>query len=223
METYTVRHAPRVAPRKPSRLATAGLLALCVVPVLAGGIRLVELASSPVVTEANARFVAAPTPVVLHIVGVSVYGMLGALQFATARSGRPWHRLAGRFALPAGWLAAATGVWMTLTYPWPAGDGVALYLMRLAVGAGMLATLGVGTHALVRRRFRDHAHAMIRAYAVGMGAGTQAVVSIPYVIALGQPDEATRAVLMGAGWAINVVVAESVIRRGPVGGAHPSR
>lgn len=140
--------------------------------------------------------------------------MLGALQFATARSGRPWHRLAGRLALPAGWLAAATGVWMTLTYPWPAGDGVALYVMRLAVGAGMFATLALGTRALVMRRFRDHADAMVRAYAIGMGAGTQAVISIPYVIAVGQPDEPTRAVLMGAGWAINVVVAELVIRAG---------
>jgi hypothetical protein len=54
---------------------------------------------------------------------------------------------------------------------------------------------------------------MIRAYAIGLGAGTQVVTHLPYFVFVGMPDETTRAVLMGAGWLINVIVAEWIIQR----------
>ena len=50
-------------------VAVAGLIALSIVPVLAGSMRLVQLASGAAVTVDNARFVAAPWPVVLHVIG----------------------------------------------------------------------------------------------------------------------------------------------------------
>jgi len=37
----------------------------------------------------------------------------------------------------------------------------------------------------------------------------------PWFILVGKPGESSRAVLMGAGWVINLVVAEWIIRRGP--------
>jgi len=54
---------------------------------------------------------------------------------------------------------------------------------------------------------------MIRAYAIGLGAGTQVLTHLPWFILVGRPDELSRGVLMGAGWIINVAVAEWVIRR----------
>ena len=54
---------------------------------------------------------------------------------------------------------------------------------------------------------------MLRGYALGMGAGTQLFTNLPWVLLVGPADTATFAVLMGAGWAINVGVAEWIIRR----------
>jgi hypothetical protein len=46
-----------------------------------------------------------------------------------------------------------------------------------------------------------------------MGAGTQVLTHLPWAILVGKPGESARTVLMGAGWVINVVVAEWIIRR----------
>jgi hypothetical protein len=52
-----------------------------------------ELMSRPEITADNARFVASPIPVAVHIVSVTVYSLLGALQFVPLlRRGR--HKLA---------------------------------------------------------------------------------------------------------------------------------
>ncbi|MEQ1934735.1 MAG: hypothetical protein ABL962_12820, partial [Fimbriimonadaceae bacterium] len=46
-----------------------------------------------------------------------------------------------------------------------------------------------------------------------MGAGTQVFTHVPYFVLVGKPGELSKAVLMGAGWVINIVVAEWIIRR----------
>lgn len=54
---------------------------------------------------------------------------------------------------------------------------------------------------------------MTRAYAIGLGAGTQVFTHLPWFLMYREmPGEAPRAFLMGAGWVINVLVAEVVIR-----------
>ena len=55
---------------------------------------------------------------------------------------------------------------------------------------------------------------MTRAYPIGLGAGTQVLTHLPWFILVGgTPGELPRAVMMGAGWVINVVVAEWNIRK----------
>lgn len=54
---------------------------------------------------------------------------------------------------------------------------------------------------------------MIRAYALGQGAGTQLLILGPWTLLGGEPSGVTRDLLMSVGWAINVVVAEWIIRR----------
>src|SRR5215207_337149 len=54
-------------------LLPAGLLLLSAVPVLAGAARVGEVAGGAEVTAENARFLASPAPVVVHIVGATVY------------------------------------------------------------------------------------------------------------------------------------------------------
>jgi len=58
---------------------------------------------------------------------------------------------------------------------------------------------------------------MMRAYALGIGAGTQVLTSAPWLLLVGKPMGTTRTLLLGAGWAINLAVAEWFIwtRRSP--------
>jgi uncharacterized membrane protein len=199
-------------------LVPSGLITLSLVPALAGTIRLMQLASGAAVTPENARFFAMPLPVMLHVPSVIVYCMLGALQFSPGfrHTHRAWHRASGRILIPCGLLAALSGLWMTQFYSWPAGDGVILYAERLVVGSAMVLAIVLGIRAIVRRDFAAHGEWMMRAYALGIGAGTQALTHLPWFILVGpKPGELPRAVMMGAGWAINIVVAEWIIRRAP--------
>ena len=199
-----------------SWLTPAALIALSVVPAIAGSARLAQLAGGAAITPENARFFAAPAPVVLHVLAAIVYSILGAFQFSASfrRRHRGWHRAAGRILIPCGLVAALSGLWMAHFYPWPEGDGQLLYLERLVFGTGMFAALVISIFALRRRDFVSHGRWMIRAYAIGLGAGTQVLTHLPWFMLMdGKPGELPRAVMMGAGWAINVVVAEWIIRR----------
>jgi uncharacterized membrane protein len=151
---------------------------------------------------------------VLHILAVIPFSILGALQFSPAfrRRHRRWHRVAGRVLGVCGLVAALTGLWMAHFYPWPEGDGEALYLLRLVFGTAMALSIVLAVDAVRRRDFVSHGAWMIRGYAIGLGAGTQVLTHLPWFLLVGKPDESTRAVLMGAGWVINVVVAEWIIR-----------
>jgi hypothetical protein len=197
-------------------LIPAGLIVLTIVPALGGAVRLADLASAAEVTAKNARFHASPLPILIHIPAALLYGFLGALQFSPGfrKRNRPWHRTAGKVLLPAATLTALTGLWMTVFYPWAPGDGLAVYLERLVVGVASIAFLGIGIGALVRRQYATHGEWMIRAYALGMGAGTQVFTHLPwFILADAAPQETARGIMMGAGWAINAIVAEWIIRR----------
>ena len=193
------------------------LILLSLVPAVAGTARLAELARGAGPTASNARFLAQPLPVVLHILAVIPYSILGALQFSPAfrRRRRGWHRAAGRVLAACGLVAALTGLWMAHFYPWPEGDGQLVYLERLVFGSAMAVSIVLALYAIRRRDFASHGAWMIRGYAVGLGAGTQVLTHLPwFVLVDGRPGELPRALMMGAGWVINLVVAEWIIRRG---------
>ena len=193
----------------------AGLLALSVIPVAAGVVRLVSLATGETVTLANARFFTHPLPVQLHIVGASLFCVLGALQFwpGFRRRFPRWHRMAGRMLAPADIVAGLSGLWMNQFYPYGPNDGLLLYFFRLFFGAAMVLTMVLGIAAILRRDVAQHRAWMMRAYAIGLGAGTQAVTQLPWILAVGLPGELPRALLMGTAWVLNLAVAEWFIRR----------
>ena len=200
--------------RRADWLIPAGLLALSFVPIVAGSVRMVQLAGGEVTPE-SARFFASPLPVVLHIISVAIYSILGAFQFSPGfRRRKPnWHRMAGRILVPFGLVAALTGLWMTQFYPWPEFDGAFLYAMRLLVGSAMVVFLFLGFTAVRRRDIAKHRVWMIRAYALGIGAGTQVFTHLPVIVFPGIQGELARTLFMGAGWGINIAVAEWFIAR----------
>ncbi len=216
-------------PRKPKApsgstnwLVPAALIMLSIIPVAGGVFRLTQLAGGAVITPANARFFASPLPVVLHIVSVTLYAMLGAFQFVPSlrRRQNGWHRTAGWLLIPCGLVVALSGLWMTLFYPWPVGDGVILYGLRLLFGSAMLLSILLGVAAIRRRDFAQHGAWMLRGYAIGMGAGTQVLTQMAGEMIAGPPGELSRALLMGAGWMINLAVAEWAIRKWPAAPTH---
>lgn len=198
---------------RPEWLAPAGLIVLSLVPILAGAMRLTELTSGAAVTAANARFFDSPVPVVIHIIGSSTFLLLGALQFAPSLRRRRWHRIAGRIVAPAGLASALSALWMTLFYQLPASNGPALFVMRIGFGTTMAIAIVLAFLAIRRGDVRTHSAWMTRAYAIGLGAGTQVFTFLPWTLFFGEPGQAMHAVLMGAGWVINLAVAEVVIRR----------
>lgn len=195
-----------------SKLVPAGLIALALVPSVAGAARLGTLAGG----DAPARFADMPAPVVVHIVGALIYSLAGAFQFDAAfrRKRRTWHRLAGRVLVVAGLAVALSGAWMTLLSDLPDHDGALVNATRVVVSAVMAYGLVVAVVAIRRKDIRRHRAWMIRAYALALGAGTQAFTLGP-VAALngGQPGVTGRTIGMLLGWAINVAVAEWIIRR----------
>ncbi|XXX73641.1 DUF2306 domain-containing protein [Sorangium sp. So ce134] len=197
------------------------LIALSAVPVAAGAVRLIGLAGGAEITPESARFFAAPLPAALHIVSVSVWCVLGAFQFSSGlrRRSPGWHRGAGRVLAPLGLVAALSGLWLTWTYPPVDHDGPLLFALRQVVGSAMALCIGLGVVAIRRRDIAGHRAWMVRGYALGLGAGTQVLTHVPWLLFGGIRDELSRALAMGAGWAINVAVAEWILRKTARGGA----
>lgn len=196
-------------------LRPTALVLLSTIPVVAGAVRLAQLAGGAEITPENARFFASPVPVVLHICSVTVFSLLGAFQFVPRlRRRRPgWHRVAGRVVLPAGLLAALSGLWMTVFYPRPDDVGDLLTAIRLVFGSAMAGSLVLGFLAVRRRDFTGHRAWMLRGYAIGVGAGTQALTQGPWILIAGPLGQPSKALLMLAAWLINLAVAEWLIRR----------
>lgn len=196
----------------PRWIVPAGLLLLSVVPLVFGAVRLVQLATGTEITPANSRFFAAPVPVVVHIVGSALFAVLGAFQFVTGdtRPALGWHRAAGWLSVIAGLVVGLSGLWMTVLYP-NAQD--LLFVFRLAAGSGMVASIGLGVAAVRRRDILGHRAWMMRAYALGLGAGTQVLTGMAESLLIAQPDALIHALAMGAAWLINLVVAEWIIHR----------
>jgi uncharacterized membrane protein len=204
-------------------LVTA-LLLLSAFPLAAGAFRLAQLAGGAEITPANARFFASPLPVVVHIVGAGVYALLGAFQFAPAfRRRRPgWHRWAGRLLVLCGLLVGFSGLWMTLFYPWPKGDGALLYGLRIVFSSAMVVSIVLGFTTIRRGDVSGHRAWMTRGYAIGLGAATQMLTLMAGEIIAGPPSELSRALLMGAAWVINLAIAEWAIRKRPTPRARPA-
>jgi uncharacterized membrane protein len=203
------------APAKKARTAwwaPAGLILFSIIPLIFGAVRLNELASGAEITAANARFFASPAPVVIHIIAAAVYALLGAFQFVSHlwKRGNGWHRRVGRLLVAVGLLVGLSGLWMTVFYP--RTDNL-LYLFRLFFGFGMVLSIILGFISIRRRDILQHRAWMARAYAIGLGAGTQVLTGMVGALILGKPNEFENALLMGSAWVINLAIAELFIRK----------
>ena len=212
MTTRTGARPTRSA--RPTGWVPFALVALVVVPAVAGALRLVELAGGPLLLPANPRMTASPVPVVVHVVSAVPYAVLGAFQFSAGiRRRHPrWHRATGRLVVLLGLAVALSALWMTLVYARQPGTGALAVLFRLAFGSGMAACIVLGFGAIRRGDVATHRAWMTRAYALALAAGTQ-VVTLGVAGAAFGSSVVVHDLALGAGWAVNLVVAELVIHR----------
>ncbi len=190
-------------------MPVVGLLALSALPIIGGALRLGELSTDPVAAPSAWHLIAA----IVHIVGMTVYCLLGALQFSPAlREGRSWHRRVGRALIPAGIVAAVASLWLALVFDGP-GDEFGLALVRVVFAVPMAVFLVLGARAIARRDIAAHGAWMTRAFAIAVTGGTQALVLIVWSIGGGESTTVTETWLVGVGFVINSLVAEGAIRR----------
>ena len=204
--------------KKTEWLLLVGLLVLSFVPVVGGTFRLAELGlgTSIEFLPINPRIESAPIPVIFHLVSSIAYCILGAFQFLpTLRKNHPlWHRVAGRLLVCAGVVSALSGLWMTHFYAFPAQlQGTLLYVVRVIVSVAMVIFIGVAVSSILKKRVIKHQAFMIRAYALGQGAGTQVLITLPWLLSVGEPEGFTREILMSAAWLVNIAVGEWVINK----------
>ncbi len=191
-----------------------GLVILSLVPCVGGILRLVELSFALEIMPENVRIRTAPLPVIIHLIASIPYCLLGILQFLpnVRRSYPRWHRLSGRMLVLSGLVAAISGLWMTHFFELPEKlQGPLLYWVRVSVSLGMVVSLILGMLAILRKRIEAHKAWMLRAYALGQGAGTQVLVVIPWHLIIGEPSGSTRDLLMTFAWVLNLYIAQIAV------------
>lgn len=198
------------------------------IPTFAGMFRVLELAGGPVVLPENPRASAMPFPIVLHILGSFLFCLLGAIQFLPdiRRRHTLVHRAFGRIVAVAGCVSAGSGLWMAHFYSFPISlQGNFLYWVRIILGFLMIFFIVWSVLAIRSRNVLQHSAYMLRAYAIGQGASTQAFIGIGWLVLSGtEAAGPLRDAMMVFAWAINLLIAEALIwvvltpKRHPVAG-----
>ncbi len=199
---------------KTPKYVIIGLVILGLIPALGGPVRIAGFAGVELM-ETGPRYDNHVISITTHILCSIGFWFLGLFQFSKAfrNRNRRRHKILGRLWVLLALIVALTGLWLTLTFPPAHNDGFALYVIRLIVSLSMLFAIVWGVCSILNRRVAQHEAWMMRAYALGMGAGTQALIGIPFFILFGEPDTGLRSFLMGFGWALNVMVVEAVLWR----------
>lgn len=187
------------------------------IPAIGGLFRIPELLGMSAIIPPNPRAVIDPVPITLHILGSSVFCLAGAVQFLPSlRRHRPTlHRTLGRVVAAAGCVSALTGLWMTVSYAFPAAlQGTLLYGARVTLSIAMAGFIVWAIVAIRARNLAAHRAAMVRAYAIAQGASTQTALFLIAMILVGtEPLGVARDLMMVAAWAINIGFAEVLIHR----------
>jgi hypothetical protein len=110
---------------------------------------------------------------------------------------------------------------MTLAYSPKPGTRDQLFVLRLTLASAMAVSLVLGFNAARRRDIPAHRAWMVRAYAIGLAAGTQAFTE-GFGSTLFGTGDLRGDLYKGAGWIINLAIAEWAIGRSRGPGHHSS-
>lgn len=183
------------------------------IPILAAVERIVQVPLDALPPEAH-RLSVAPAALFTHALSGVVFGLLGPVQFVRGLRSRfgAAHRLMGRLFVLAGLALGLSGVSLLLTVQ--PGSTPVIDIARAVAGVALIAALVLGVRAAMARKIVHHRAWMIRAYAIGMGSGTVALIFFPiYVITGDAPTGLIADVIFTLWWGATIALAEGVIRR----------
>jgi uncharacterized membrane protein len=187
-------------------------LAFCTfIPVMMAGVQLVQIPAS-LLPDDSLRLTAAPWSHFLHVLAGVLFGVLGPLQFARALRQRfgVLHRLSGRVFVAAGLGMALSG--LLLLAHLESMTTALLDIVRAVFSAALVVALVLGVRAAQTGDMVTHRAWMIRAYAIGMGGATVALVMFPIYLATGEPPIGLMSDLVFFGWwLITIAIGEWVI------------
>lgn len=198
------------------KIVVFSLLALSFIPSAGGVFRVFEMSTGGDSLPPNPRMEANPLPITVHILSSVLFSVIGIFQFLPSLRNQysKRHRFFGRVFVIASIIAGVTGLWMTNFYEFPrALQGELLYWVRILVGMGMIYFTLRGLMFAVKRQFSSHMAWMIRAYALGQGAGMQAITGIIWSLIGFESEGLSRDLVMTASWCINLIIAELIIVR----------
>lgn len=210
---------------RPEKILFVALVIYSFIPTIGGVFRIFELAGGATLgLPENPRALTAPVTIGLHVLSSAVFCIAGAVQFLPSlrRRHAAAHLIIGRAVAAAGCLSAASGLWMTHFFSFPVElQGTLLYGVRIILGLSMIGLIAWAVMAIRNRNHHQHSVCMLRAYAIGLGASTQAFLGIGWMIVTGiEAESLLRDGLMVFSWAINLLAAEWLIhkflRRNPV-------
>ena len=164
--------------------------------------------------EDSAHLGAAPISWFIHVLTGVAFGITGPVQFVRALRNRfgAVHRISGWIFVVSGVAIGLSGLAILAQVTSPTAPMVDI--ARGLFGVALLVALAMAIVAIRKRDFLRHRAWMIRAYAVGIGLGTVALVFIPLYIFTGQPPIGRVAdTLFVISWALNIAFAEVIIRR----------
>lgn len=193
--------------------------------MLAGLSRLFSLSTGAFTLDGHERFAADPWVASLHIIGATAFATLGAFQFVPSLRRGAWHRTAGRVLGVLGISAAIAGTVMALRWAPKDFDSAALNAIRTVVAVAMVTFVVLGVIAARRRQFEAHGAWMLRAYALFLGGGTQFFTAGFTALPFMRPhlSEGLVTATMAAGWIINALVAEWMLRKPRLAQTSPAR
>jgi uncharacterized membrane protein len=197
---------------RPIPLALALAFCTCI-PVMMAAARVVQIPLGAL-PEDSLRLASSPVSFFLHSLAGVLFGVLGPLQFVCALRLRfgTLHRLAGRVFVVAGTGLALSG--LTLLLQVQSITTGLLDAARGVFGLALLAVLVLGVAAARAHDMLRHRAWMIRAYAIGMGQGTVALVMFPIYLITGEPPTGLGSDIVVVGmWLLNIALGEWVVRR----------
>lgn len=193
------------------------------IPVLTALIQIVQIPSGAYPAE-SAHLAFAPVSWFAHAVAGVAFAITGPVQFVRALRHRfgALHRVSGRIFVLSGAILGLSGLSLLAqveSQRTPPAD-----IARGLFGLALLIALALAMAAIRSRDFLRHRAWAIRAYAIGMGLGTVALVFFPIYIIMGQvPTGLASDTLFVASWVLSIAFGEVVIRhlsrsppRGPV-------
>ena len=195
------------------------LLILAIIPLASAGYHFFTIFQGIVLNIAPADpiewlYINNPVPILLHLVPMVVFCVLGPWQLTPAARRRfpKFHRMTGRVYVVAALSVGLSGLYMNVAFPSEEGGlgrDVAVFLFGIIFVFGLLK----GVLAARDRKIAVHRAWMIRVYAIGIGATTQRLLILPVFLTTGTASDHTIAAGIWAGWIINLLIAEWIIRR----------